>query len=1134
MLINYTIGKKLLEALIKEIYSNKSIYAAECLLDALKNLGFHYATDSGLSISIEDLKTPLLKDLLLQEANKEIVRTSEKWEQGFITDAERFQAIIGTWTNLTENLKNKILAYYEEFDPLNSLYIMSSSGARGNTSQVGQLIGMRGLMADQKGQIIDLPIQSNFREGLTSTDYLVSSYGARKGIVDTALRTADAGYLTRTLIYLAQDLIIRVHDCKTKNGLSVAITCSEDFISIVGRVLISLTKKGKVTACYDTYLTPELIQALSLKIAFPFTLKVRSVLTCQAHGAACRVCYGWDLAELSPIALGEAVGIIAAQSIGEPGTQLTMRTFHTGGVFAGEKTDQISAPFSGWVEFPPSIQGLKFRTSHGKNVIETKENVLLHFLGWTSKTAQLEIPEGSILYLNQSNFVKKNQVIGQHKRPSTVNSKRRLMPIRTPFAGELFHAHTGKSTCLPQSLPKNQGEKHTIWIASGRICSLPAQAFYTFPRKLSKCKAFCILKIIAPFAGYLELDNLTIMLCSRGKKINLLLNALELNLTGCAFKISMLVKNHQYVDEQTVIALVYIFPKDEGKIYLCKKRSTFSGRKRGIQAINCEDELALATIKLFFITKADTWSICTDQITNINVALKNSFMRSGQFFHKNFKCGNSGFFLSNNGAKALFQNAYPIFLGEGARLSCKEGDFISKKQIIASQVRTTLRTEDIVQGIPKVFALIQGHKAKKASMWASQTGLFIDLGSLSPLRKKSCSNYMQKAKSFGHEKLQNMHRSNIPKKSHFEHVQYSISYYSRAIFHRWTSQKEIALKRPRLKSEKLNEEARLSTVLNMQLNPATISDAVTDIRFSIRKRKPKTTRFVESVFKPVIYYWPKTYRLIHKNHGFIVAGQAFVDGQIDPHGLLQLLCKNGSFGTPLAYPNFGFLEGDSECDKIVMGQREAFIYQLSVYPAQIKRALVKFRELLANSILGIYDSQGVTLSSKHLEIMVSQLTSKAIIKRKKYQLPINQVDFYDGEIVSLPLIEEIYNSCLESESENDRLCPPIYLPSYRSATNISSLKDGFLAPAAWQQTKKALTAAAIFGKRDWLRNVKENVIAGRKIPVGTTHFNWTNNMDAVYFFKNEGKYCQISPAESVFDDIDILEESEPEEQKNNL
>nr|QOU10737.1 RNA polymerase beta'' subunit [Spumella sp. Baekdong012001B8] len=1125
MLINSTVGKKALEALIHEIYSNNSIYATESLLDALKNLGFHYATNSGLSISIEDLKTPLLKELLLQEANKVIALTSNKWEQGFVTDAERFQAIISTWAKLTENLKDQILAYYEEFDPLNSLYVMSSSGARGNISQVGQLIGMRGLMADQKGQIIDLPIESNFREGLTSTDYLVSSYGARKGIVDTALRTADAGYLTRTLIYLAQDLIIRAYDCETRNGISILIKCEDDFASIIGRSLISLTKKGKTTQCYGTFLTEKLAQALSFKSAFPFTLKIRSILTCQAHGSVCQACYGWDLAERLPIALGEAVGIIAAQSIGEPGTQLTMRTFHTGGVFAGEKTDQICAPFSGYLKLPFNLKGIAFRTSHGENAMEITENASLCFIDWALTKVELELPEGSILYLTQTSFVKEGQIIGEHKKPSTINSKRRLMPIRTPFAGELLYAHFGKPVSRSQNQAKAKHKKNIIWIASGKVCSLPAQVFYTFPQKLSTFKAFGILKIISPFSGHVKSEKSSLYLCSPDKKLNLLLNTVELELKGCACKISVLVRNNQYVDKFAIIALVYVFPKNEGEIYFCKKRSRFNSRKHATHSANGKHETIPSINKLFFITKADTWSICMDQISGANLVVQNSAARSGHLFHKSRRSGNSGFFLKSHGTKAVFQNAYPIFFGQGARLSCQGGDFISKNQIIASQIRTTLRTEDIVQGIPKVFALVQGYQVKKAAILAPQTGIFIDLSDLVFLSR---GKRIQKIRTLVREKIYNIHRHNSVKNVSFKYSSYNSICYSWLNLRRWATEKKFTLKAPS-KTKKWNGQTRCSMVLSAKLNPTTLFDAAAEASFP-----PLTRLRVNSARKPAFGHWPKAQRVVHKNYSLIIVGQPFVDGLVDPHNMLQLLHKAASSGTPLAYPNFGLKEDDSRCDRVALGQREAFLYQLSAYPMQLQCSLVKFRKLLANSIIGIYDSQGVTISSKHLEIMVSQLTSKAVIKYKKGLAPIYRVDLYEGEKISLSFIEEIYISCLESESENDKLCPPIYLPSYCSATQISSLKDGFIAPAASQQTKKALTVAALFGKRDWLRNIKENVIAGRAIPAGTTHFNWTNKLDAVHFFKNEARYYENALVGNIFSEEAILGESEPEDCEINL
>jgi DNA-directed RNA polymerase subunit beta' len=223
MIITRTITKKILENLVHETFSKFGTISSSSLLDSLKLLGFHYATNAGISINIEDLKTPDLKKNYIKNANNEINAISEQWQQGFVSDTERFQTIIDSWNIATESLKNRIVEYYQNYDPANNLYIMAFSGARGNMSQVRQLVGMRGLMSDQDGKIIDLPIQANFREGLSSIDYIISSYGARKGIVDTALKTADSGYLTRRLIYIAQDLIIREKDCKTKKGVIFSI-----------------------------------------------------------------------------------------------------------------------------------------------------------------------------------------------------------------------------------------------------------------------------------------------------------------------------------------------------------------------------------------------------------------------------------------------------------------------------------------------------------------------------------------------------------------------------------------------------------------------------------------------------------------------------------------------------------------------------------------------------------------------------------------------------------------------------------------------------------------------------------------------------------------------------------------------
>ena len=235
MLITNTITKKILENLVHQSFSNFGSLTSSSLLDSLKFLGFYYATNAGISINIEDLKTPNLKKEFLKTATDEISSVSEQWQQGFISDTERFQSIIDSWNIATESLKNRIIDYYQNFDPANNLYIMAFSGARGNMSQVRQLVGMRGLMSDQEGKIIDLPIRTNFREGLSSIDYIISSYGARKGIVDTALKTANSGYLTRRLIDVAQDILIREKDCQTNQ--SILVLQPEFSKKIIGRAV---------------------------------------------------------------------------------------------------------------------------------------------------------------------------------------------------------------------------------------------------------------------------------------------------------------------------------------------------------------------------------------------------------------------------------------------------------------------------------------------------------------------------------------------------------------------------------------------------------------------------------------------------------------------------------------------------------------------------------------------------------------------------------------------------------------------------------------------------------------------------------------------------------------------------------
>ncbi|HVE27118.1 MAG TPA: DNA-directed RNA polymerase subunit beta', partial [Sporichthya sp.] len=310
-------------------------------LDALKAAGFHWATRSGVTVSIGDVITPPDKAQILEEYEARAEKIQKQFEKGLITDDERRQELIEVWTQAT----NVVSAAMEKnFVKTNPIAMMIDSGARGNMMQVRQIAGMRGLVANPKGEIIPRPIKSNFREGLSVLEFFISTHGARKGLADTALRTADSGYLTRRLVDVSQDVIIREEDCGTERGLIATIAApGADGVlrkldnvdtNVVSRNLAEeVVGNGGVTAPAGTDVTNILLD--DLIAAGVEQVRVRSVLTCQSKVGTCAMCYGRSLAAGKLVDIGEAIGIIAAQSIGEPGTQLTMRTFHTGGV-AGE------------------------------------------------------------------------------------------------------------------------------------------------------------------------------------------------------------------------------------------------------------------------------------------------------------------------------------------------------------------------------------------------------------------------------------------------------------------------------------------------------------------------------------------------------------------------------------------------------------------------------------------------------------------------------------------------------------------------------------------------------------------------------------------------------------------------------
>jgi DNA-directed RNA polymerase subunit beta' len=430
--VNDTMSKSKLSKTIFSCYKIKGHEAVVKLLDDLKKAGFEEATRAGLSIAVSDLQIPKKKDEYLQKTMTDVNHVDDQYKKGLITDRERYNKIIDLWTHTTDDVSDLI---FQELDSFNPIFMMADSGARGSKLQIRQLAGMRGLMAKPSGEIIETPIKANFREGLTVLEYFISTHGARKGLADTALKTADSGYLTRRLVDVAQDVIISSDDCGTLNGILVSAIIEGDEVvvklseRIIGRVALDnivdvITDSVLVEA--GTEITEE--KARQIEEAGIEKIRIRSVLTCEAKQGVCAKCYGRNLAKNRMVELGEAVGIIAAQSIGEPGTQLTMRTFHIGGT-ASRIVEQsyIESKYKGVVKY------------HNIKVVATKkegEFVVLNRNGQISindaqgrEFERHTVPQGAIIRVAEDDNVEAG-VIFVKWDPYTV-------PILTEVSGKV-------------------------------------------------------------------------------------------------------------------------------------------------------------------------------------------------------------------------------------------------------------------------------------------------------------------------------------------------------------------------------------------------------------------------------------------------------------------------------------------------------------------------------------------------------------------------------------------------------------------------------------------------------------------------------------------------------------------------
>jgi DNA-directed RNA polymerase subunit beta' len=407
--VDFLVSKKTLGGIITRCYMKHGATKTSIMLDKIKAKGYHYSTIGAVTISTSDMVVPESKKELLENTEKQVEKIQKMYRRGFISEEERYEKVIDLWTKTTEDVANALM---ESLDSFNPIYMMADSGARGSKSQIKQLAGMRGLMANPSGKILELPIKASFREGLDVLEYFISTHGARKGNADTALKTADSGYLTRRLVDVSQDVIVRQEDCGTEEGYEVSeIKEGNEVIEpLVERLSgrypsedIIHPKTGEIIVKRNTYMDEDIAQKVS--DAGIKKVKIRSVFTCKSKHGVCAKCYGMNMGTSQKIHIGEAVGIVAAQSIGEPGTQLTMRTFHTGGVAGADITQGLPRVEELFEARKPKGLAIVSEVSGTVKMEETKKKRTIIVVTDDGEEVSYDIPFGSRIKVKNGDII---------------------------------------------------------------------------------------------------------------------------------------------------------------------------------------------------------------------------------------------------------------------------------------------------------------------------------------------------------------------------------------------------------------------------------------------------------------------------------------------------------------------------------------------------------------------------------------------------------------------------------------------------------------------------------------------------------------------------------------------------------
>jgi hypothetical protein len=1148
MILTKTLTKKLLESLIEKNFKNLGYLSCSPILDSIKLLGFDYATASGISINIEDLNTPLAKKKILNKLSTNFQKKSLGWFQGSVSETERFQSILDEWAISSEILKDDIISFSDEFDPLNNLFIMAFSGARGNMTQVRQIVGIRGLMTDQEGNVIDLPIKSNFREGLTSTDYFVSSYGARKGVVDTALKTADAGYLTRRLIYLAQDMIIKYLDCGTENGINIYLdnkTEKVGFFKLIGRTLIGISKENKknLISFKKNIIDEDLID--EFKNHFPLIVKIRSALTCKSLSGICQKCYGWDLATREKILFGENIGIVAAQSIGEPGTQLTMRTFHTGGIFTTQFAKKNSSPFSGNFYLPLNYKSSIWRTPQGDQITKVDQTIRAKIVSIDGDENFLTIPAGSMLYVNESGYIYKGQTFFQAPEQTNFAKKRKIKPILVPFDGELKF-HKVKIKKYSNKKYKIIQQDAILWLASGKVYPVPKESEAFIFSYLNKNKAFARTKLVSKISGlcYFDKKANVFSIINKTKKITLSLNTFSQISYGTKLEIKILIKNCQFIDSSTIFAYIYYFPNCQEKIYSVRKLEN------------------LNKTTFCFITQSDIWQHFSDTINN-TVSNKKITLTETKLNQNTILLG-SGNLIKKDGFHFIFRKIFPIFLAPGSLIYKKNNEFVLKNQKLASSLVFKEVHKDIVQGLPKIEDIIEARKIENSSYLSNWSGIFLkhwssencksifagngyvslNLKMFNPLnfelkkiktKKKYIAkqgyycNFLEYPYKIG--SLPPEEDANSLEEQEDDEEDKSLDDLSKKdleslLYKYWPKRILKFCSRRKIKNIFRKEYNYVQIATGAQFTSRARIVTYNNTLYLLEKLHWTNLTFEENSSKP--YFFPK-------NESFL---------SYDRKQILKIkykFLKNYSFKRDIPENWYYFLENlgwvkikEVNADFFIMTEKELsfkevlskklgqfidtgmplskgrldphkFLHKIFLFQTErdglflgTHRSLLKLHFIMIKRMQEVYQSQSVMILDKHIELIIRSLTSKVLITETILK---KEIIFYENEIISLSLIDQLLNHFSTFKNSKFVINKLFYYPLILGSSKSGIQKSSFLSSAGFQETKMVLTKCAIEGKKDWIRGLKESVIIGRLLPAGTSFFNYKSSLDNLIFYK---------------------------------